>query len=76
MSTASSFAKMVRAGAMALKVVVPGLLSNAKEWELLEEDLRRIGYHRLLEKPWNLQLEEMVAEPIGKKDNQWDGTVR
>ena len=54
MSTASSFAKMVKTGAMALKAVVLRLSSNAKERELLEEDLRRIGCHRLMVKPWNL----------------------
>ena len=42
---------MMKAGAMVLKAVVPGVPSNAKEWELLEEDLRRIGCHRLMGNP-------------------------
>ena len=35
---------------MVLKAVVPGVLGNAKERELLEEDLRRIGRHELMGK--------------------------
>ena len=67
---------MVKAGAISLKAVVPGLPKNSKDRELLEEDLRRIGCHGLLGKPWGLRMEEMVAEIIGEKDNRWDGTVR
>ena len=69
-------AKMVKAGAIALKAVVPGMPKNVKDKELLEEDLRRIGCHGFLGKPWGLRVEEMVAELIGEKDNRWDGTVR
>ena len=67
---------MMKAGAISLKAVVPGLPKNAKDRELLEEDLRRIRCHGLLGKPWGLRMEEMVAEIIGEKDNRWDGTVR
>ena len=49
---------------------------SVKDRELLEEDLRRIGCHGFLGKPWGLRMEEMVAELIGEKDNRWDGTVR
>ena len=45
---------MVKAGAMALKAVVPGIPKSAKDRELLEEDLRRIGCHELMGKPWGL----------------------
>ena len=38
---------MVKAGAMALNAAVPKVSGNAKEQELLEEDLHRIGCHRL-----------------------------
>ena len=69
-------AKMVKTGAIALKAVVPGMPKSVKERELLEEDLRRIGCHGFLGKPWGLRMEEMVAELIGEKDNRWDGTVR
>ena len=51
---ASRHTKMVKARAMALKTVVPGVLSSAKDREILKEDLRRIGCHGLMEKPWSL----------------------
>ena len=61
---------------MALRVVVLEVSGNAKERELLEEDLHRISCHGLLEKPWNVQREEIMVELMGEKDNRWDGTVR
>ena len=67
---------MVKARAMVLKAIVLGVLSNAKERELLEEDLRRIGCHGLMWKLWGLRMEEIVAELMSEKDNQWHGTVR
>ena len=60
---------MVKAGAMALKAMVPRVPKSAKDWELLEEDLRWIGCHGLMGKLWGLQMEEMVAELLGDKDN-------
>ena len=68
--------RMVKAGAMALKAVVPGMPKSMKDRELLEEDLRRIGCHGFIGKPWGLQMEDLVAELLGDKDNRWDGTVR
>ena len=67
---------MVKAGAMALKAVVPGMPKSVKDQELLEEDLRRIGCHGFIGKPWGLRMEDLVAELLGDKDNRWDGTVR
>ena len=52
---------MVKAGAMALKAVVSGAPNNAKERELLEEDLHRIGCHGLMGKRWGLRMEEIEA---------------
>ena len=49
-----SATRMVKAGAMALKVVVPGISKSAKDQELLEEDLQQIGCHGLIVKPWGL----------------------
>ena len=66
---------MVKAGAIALKAVVLGVLKNAKDREHLEDDLRRIGCHGLMGKPWGLRMEEMVAELLGNKDNWWHGTM-
>ena len=76
MSAASSFAKMMKARAMALKAVVLGLPSNAKERELLEKDLHRIGCQGFLERSWGLRVEKLVAELMEEKDNRWHGTVR
>ena len=68
-------ARMVKAGAMALKAVVPGMPKSVKDRELLEEDLRRIGCHGFIGKPWGLRMEDLVAELLRDKDNRWDGTV-
>ena len=67
---------MVKAGAMVVKAVVPGIPSNTQKRALLEDDLHRIGCHGFMGKPWNLRVEEMVAELMSKKDNQWHETVR
>ena len=67
--------RMVKAGAMALKAVVPGMPKTVKDRELLEEDLRRIGCHGFLGKPWGLRMEDLVAELLREKDNRWDGIV-
>ena len=67
---------MVKAGTMALKVVVPGIPKSARDQELLEEDLQRIGCHRFMGKPWGLWMEDMVVELLEDKDNRWHGTVR
>ena len=67
---------MVKAGAMALKVVVPGVPKSVRDRELLEEDLRWIGCHGFMGRPWGLWMEDMVVELLGDKDNRWEGTVR
>ena len=67
--------KMVKAGVMALKAVVPGVPKSVRDRELLEEDLRRIGCHGFAGKPWGLRMEDLVVELLGDKDNRWDGTV-
>ena len=66
---------MVKAGAMAFKVVVLGIPKSAKDRELLEKDLRRIGCHNLMGKPWGLRMEDMVVELLSDKDNRWHETV-
>ena len=67
---------MVKAGAMALKAVVLGVPKSARDRELLEEDLRRIGCHGFMGRPWGLRMEDMVVELLGDKDNCWHRTVR
>ena len=66
---------MVKAGAMALKAVVSGIPKSAKNRKLLGEDLRRIGCHGLMGKPWGLRMEDLVVELLCEKDNRWHGTV-
>ena len=61
--------EMVKAGAMAFKTVVSGIPKNVKDRELLEEDLRRIGCHGLIRRPWGLRMKEMVSKLISDKDN-------
>ena len=67
---------MVKAGAMALKAVVLGVPKSVRDRELLEEDLRRIGCHRFMGRPWGLRIEDMVVELLDDKDNRWHRTVR
>ena len=67
---------MVKARAMALKAVVPGMPKSVRDRELLEEDLRQIGCHGFAGKPWGLWMEDLVVELLGDKDNRWDGTMR
>ena len=69
-------ARMVKAGAMALKAVAPSMPKSMKDRELLEEDLQQIESHGFIGKPWGLWMEDMISELLGDKDNQWDGTVR
>ena len=67
---------MVKAGAVVLKAVVLGISKSTKDRELLEEDLRQIGCHSLMGKPWGLHMEDPVVELLGDKDNWCHGTVR
>ena len=60
---------------MALKAVVPGVSKSVRDRELLEEDLRRIGCHGFMGRPWGLRMEDLVVELLGEKDNRWHGTV-
>ena len=66
---------MVKAGAMAFKAVVSSVPKNVRDRELLEKDLRRIGCHGFMGRPWGLQMEDMVLELLGDKDNRWHGTL-
>ena len=60
---------------MALKAVVPGVPKSVRDREFLEENLQRIGCHGFMRRPWRLQMEDMVVELLGDKDNRWEGTV-
>ena len=61
---------------VALKTIVLVDLSRVKEKALLEEDLCWIGCHGLMERPWSLKHESIVAELLVEQDNQWKGMVR
>ena len=69
-------ARMVKAGAMELKAVVPDVPKSVRDRELLEEDLQSIGCHRFMGRPWGLRMEDMVVELLGDNDNRWHGTMR
>ena len=69
-------ARMMKVGAMVLKAMVSGMPKSVRDRELLEEDLRQIGCHGFIGKPWGLRMEDLVVELLGDKDNRWDGTVR
>ena len=66
---------MVKAGAMALKAVLLDVPKNVRDRELLEKDLRQIGCHGFVGKPYELRMEDLVVELLGDNDNRWDGTV-
>ena len=68
--------RIVKAGAMALKAVVSGVPRSVRDQDLLEEDLRQIGCHGFLGKPWGLRMENMVVELLRDNNNQWDGTMQ
>ena len=53
---------MVKLPIVALKVVVPVIPRGAMERAMLEEDLRRMGCHGLMERPWCLKYEKIMAE--------------
>ena len=42
---------MAKQGTIALKTVVPVISRGAEEKAMLEEDLRRMGYHGLMQQP-------------------------
>ena len=52
-----------------LKVVVPMLPSGAKKQAMLEEDLCQMGCHRLMERPWCLKYNRIIAEWLVAQDN-------
>ena len=59
-----------------IQAVIPAIPRVPKDWIELEEDLKRIGCHGLLKKPWNLKDKGMVQELIVGVPNQYDNTVK
>lgn len=62
--------------AVALRSIYPQIPKDESEREMLKEDLTRMGYAGLLERPWVLRSEGMVAELLTTKSNEWEGTYR
>ena len=53
---------MAKLPIVALKAVVRIIPRGAKECMMLEEDLRWMGCHGLMERPWCLKYEKIVVE--------------
>ena len=59
---------MAKLSTLALKAVVPVVPKGAKEQAMLEEDLCRMGYHGLMERPWCLKYKKIVTEILASQD--------
>ena len=56
--------------AVTLRMVVLSIPKTEDEKAMLEEDLRKMDYHRLLEWPWSLKDDAMVLELLAAKFNK------
>ena len=61
---------MAKLPTVALKAVVPVIPKGEKEQAMLEEDLRLMGCHSLMERPWCLKYEKIVVELLSSRDNR------
>ena len=68
--------KMAKLLAMALKAVMLVISRRAKEKAMLEEEIRLMGCHGVMERPWCLKYEKIVVELLTDQDNRWTRTVR
>ena len=59
----------------ALKVVVSSILKGKRMKVMLEEDLKKMGCHGLLEQPWSLRDEAMVIKLLTTKSNEWEQSL-
>ena len=50
--------------------------TKKEDYEMLREDLRRMGCAGLLSVPWGFREEEMVCELMGAPPNQYHKTPR
>ena len=60
--TESSMAGMAKQGTVALKMVSPVIPRGAEEKAMLEEDLKRMGCHGLVLRPWCIKYEKIIQE--------------
>ena len=67
--------KIVKLPAVALKAVILVIPRGAKERVMLEEDLRRMGCHGLMERPWAFKQDRIVGELLAAQDNRWTKIV-
>ena len=67
---------MAKQGSVALKTVVLVIPRGVEEKAMLEGDLRKMGCHGLMQRPWCIKYEKIVQELQQKQDNRWHGTVR
>ena len=51
---------MAKQAKVALKAMVPVITRGAEEKAMLEEDLRRMGCHGLMQQPWCIKYEKIV----------------
>ena len=61
---------------VAFKAVVLMVSRGTKEQAMLEEDLRRMGFHRLMERLWCLKYKKILVELLAGQDNRWDRMVQ
>ena len=62
MQTESSRVDMAKQGTIALKMVAPVIPRGAEEKAMLEEDLKRMGCHGLMLRPWSIKYEKIMQE--------------
>ena len=67
---------MAKLSTVALKAVVPVVPRGAKERAMLEENICRMGCHRLMERSWCLKYEKIMAKLLASQNIQWNGMVR
>ena len=66
---------MAKLPVVALKVVILVIPRGVKERAMLDEDLRRMGFLGLMERPWCFKYKKIIAELLADQDNRWAGTV-
>ena len=65
-----------RQNPMTLKTIISSLPKIEREKAMLEEDLKLMGCHGLLEWPWCLKDEVMVGELLIAKSTKWEQMLR
>ena len=67
--------EMVKQGTIALKMVVSVIPRGVEEKAMLEEDLKWMGCHGLMLRPWSIKYKKIVQELQQKQSNQWTRTI-